>query len=114
MEEGVLFVGQLHAVSAKADGEKFLNSLLYDLVRRQHPKSPFYGMDFSEGASAQLRTQVKWLNRGKMRDFAVAVEEAFDQLTCGHGFWWMMEGPSTPHCLKCASVLYGCSCESVE
>ena len=112
--EGTVFVGQLHAVSAKADGEKFLGSLLQDLVKRQHPQSPFYGLDFSEGASAQLRTQVAWLNQSKMGDFAKAVEVAFDELTCGAGFWWMMEGPSVPHCIKCSSLLYDCSCDGLE
>ena len=105
-----VFAGQLHSMSVKIDGAKILNQLLGDLERRHHPASPFHGLDCSDGTRAQLKAQMSWMSESRIAKFSKAVEDAFNELTCGHGFWWMVEGRSSPHCSECFYHICDCAC----
>jgi hypothetical protein len=103
-------VGQLHSVSVKINGAKILRQLLMDIDNRNSPSSPFHGLDCSEGGSAQLRAQMAWMHEARIARFSQAVEDAFEELTCGHGFWWMVEGTTTLHCSQCYQTIPACIC----
>tara|TARA_B100001173_G_scaffold238726_1_gene208456 strand:+ start:1798 stop:2529 length:732 start_codon:yes stop_codon:yes gene_type:complete len=103
-------VGKLNSISVKIDGGKILRQLLVDLDKRHHPVSPFHGLDCTEGGRAQLTAQMMFFHPEKISRFSRAVEKAFNDLTAGHGFWWMMEGRTDLHCVECYRQIASCVC----
>ena len=81
-----------------------------DLDKRHHPVSPFHGLDCTEGGRAQLAAQLLYFHPMKVERFSRAVEKAFNELTGGHGFWWMMEGRTDLHCTECYRQIASCVC----
>jgi hypothetical protein len=103
-------VGQLHSVSVRVDGTKLLRQFLLDIDNKENPSSPFRGLGCSEGGRAQLTAQMAGMRESRIARFSQRVEEAFDELTCGHGFWWMLEGRTDLHCTQCSNQIPACVC----